>query len=143
MLQLASNNLLYADLLEFVETKFCQSTCRMSVDNLQETSHQQAVASHANASLYRLVGNKFLGVNIDKDEIREHQAEMDSSYKELLDLAQVRRARLEESLALQKFYRDVDEEEIWISEKDTFLSSTDYGRDLNTIVFLLKKHEVQ
>ena len=67
---------------------------------------------------------------------------MDSSYKELLNLAQVRRARLEESLALQKFYRDVDEEEIWISEKDTFLSSTDYGRDLNTIVFLLKKHEV-
>ena len=67
---------------------------------------------------------------------------MDSSYKELLDLAQVRRARLEESLALQKFYRDVDEEEIWISEKDTFLSSTDYGRDLNTTMLLLKKHEV-
>ncbi|CAB4014356.1 spectrin beta chain, non-erythrocytic 1 isoform X1 [Paramuricea clavata] len=81
-------------------------------------------------------------VDIDKDQIKEHQAEMDSSYKELLDLAQVRRARLEESLALQKFYRDVDEEEIWISEKDTFLSSTDYGRDLNTTMFLLKKHEV-
>ena len=67
---------------------------------------------------------------------------MDSSYKELLDLAQVRRARLEESLALQKFYRDVDEEEIWISEKETFLSSTDYGRDLNTTMFLLNKQKV-
>ena len=89
-----------------------------------------------------LISLKFPGVNIDKDEIREHQAEMDSSYKELLDLAAVRRARLEESLALQKFYRDVDEEEIWISEKDTFLSSTDYGRDLNTTVFLLNKHQV-
>ncbi|XP_028393281.1 spectrin beta chain, non-erythrocytic 1-like isoform X3 [Dendronephthya gigantea] len=81
------------------------------------------------------------GVDIDKDEIREHQAEIDSSYKELLNLAQVRRSRLEESLALQMFYRDVDEEEIWISEKDTFLSSTDYGRDLNTTMLLLKKHE--
>lgn len=82
------------------------------------------------------------GVDIDKDEIREHQAEIDSSYKELLNLAQVRRSRLEESLALQMFYRDLDEEEIWISEKDTFLSSTDYGRDLNTTMLLLKKHEV-
>ena len=84
----------------------------------------------------------FAGVDIDKDEIREHQSEMDSSYKELVDLAQVRRARLEESLALQMFYRDVDEEDIWISEKDTFLSSVDYGRDLNTTMWLLKKHEV-
>lgn len=67
---------------------------------------------------------------------------MDSSYKELQQLAQERRAKLEESLALQMFYRDVDEEEIWISEKDTFLSSTDYGRDLNTTMWLLKKHEV-
>lgn len=81
-------------------------------------------------------------MSIDKDEIKEHQAEMDSSYKELLRLAQVRRAKLEESLALQMFYRDVDEEEIWISEKDTFLSSTDYGHDLNTTMLLLKKHEV-
>ena len=67
---------------------------------------------------------------------------MESSYKELLHLAQVRRTRLEESLALQMFYRDVDEEELWISEKDTFLSSTDYGHDLNTTMLLLKKDEV-
>ena len=33
-----------------VDKKFRQSTCNKSVDNLQQTSHQQAVASHANSS---------------------------------------------------------------------------------------------
>ena len=33
-----------------VDNKFRQSTCNKSVDNLQQTCRQQAVASHANAS---------------------------------------------------------------------------------------------
>ena len=38
-----------------VDNKFWQSTCNKSVDNLQPTCRQQAVASYANASWYRLV----------------------------------------------------------------------------------------
>jgi hypothetical protein len=60
----------------------------------------------------------------------------------LIQLAAVRRARLEESLKLQSFYRDADEEEIWVTEKDYFVQSTDYGHDLNTAMILLAKHDV-
>ncbi|XP_031552905.1 spectrin beta chain, non-erythrocytic 1-like isoform X2 [Actinia tenebrosa] len=77
----------------------------------------------------------------DENQIREHQAEVDGAYKELVQLAAVRRARLEESLKLQSFYRDADEEEMWVTEKDYFVQSTDYGHDLNTAMILLAKHE--
>lgn len=60
----------------------------------------------------------------------------------LLQLAAVRRARLEESLKLQSFYRNADEEEMWVTEKDYFVQSTDYGHDLSTAIILLNKHEV-
>ena len=60
---LLKSGLSFADLLWLVETisstpvdnKFWQSTCNKSVDNLQQTSYQEAVVSHANASWYRLV----------------------------------------------------------------------------------------
>ena len=59
--QASSNHLSFAefaDLLQLVETtcnkpvdnKFRQSTGNKSIDNLQQTCHQQAVASHANES---------------------------------------------------------------------------------------------
>ena len=41
-----------------MDNKFWQSTCKRSVDNLQQTCRQQVVASHANASWHRLVDNK-------------------------------------------------------------------------------------
>ena len=43
-----------------VDNKFWQSTCNKSVDNLRQTCRQQAVASHANASWYRLVVTSLL-----------------------------------------------------------------------------------
>lgn len=58
-------------------------------------------------------------------------------------MAAARRGRLEESHKLQSFYRDVEEEEMWITEKEYSLQSTDYGHDLNSCMILLNKHEVQ
>ena len=65
-------NLWFEDLLQIVEitcsrpvdNKFwhCQATCNTSVENLQQACRQQAVASHANASWYRLCRNKLLQV---------------------------------------------------------------------------------
>ncbi|XP_032239849.2 spectrin beta chain isoform X2 [Nematostella vectensis] len=77
----------------------------------------------------------------DEAQIRDHQAELEGAYNELLQLAAARRARLEESLKLQSFYRNADEEEMWVTEKDYFVQSTDYGHDLNTAMILLTKHE--
>ena len=51
-----ATSLLKSGLLQFVicnkpvGNKFGQSTCNKSVDNLQQTCRQRAVASHANAS---------------------------------------------------------------------------------------------
>lgn len=57
-------------------------------------------------------------------------------------LAATRRGRLDESHKLQTFYRDAEEEEMWVSEKAYSLQSTDYGHDLNSAMVLLNKHEV-
>ena len=59
-----------------------------------------------------------------------------------MQLSAARRARLDESHKLQTFYRDAEEEEMWVSEKTQSLQSTDYGHDLNSAMLLLNKHEV-
>ena len=43
-----------------MDNKFEQSTCNKSVDNLQQTCHQQAVASHAKRILILVWCNKLL-----------------------------------------------------------------------------------
>lgn len=40
------------------------------------------------------------------------------------------------------FFRDADDTKAWISEKDTALSTSDYGRDLASVQALQRKHEV-
>lgn len=42
---------------------------------------------------------------------------------------------------MQRFNRDIDETLAWIGEKDATLSSYDYGRDLNNVQALQRKHE--
>lgn len=42
---------------------------------------------------------------------------------------------------VQRFNRDIDETLAWIGEKDSTLSSDDYGRDLNNVQALQRKHE--
>lgn len=39
-------------------------------------------------------------------------------------------------------FRDADDTKAWISEKDTALSTSDYGRDLASVQALQRKHEV-
>jgi len=50
---------------------------------------------------------------------------------------------LEESLRLHTFYRDLEEEDIWLTEKEYFVSSTEYGNDINTTTLLLQQHSVR
>lgn len=42
---------------------------------------------------------------------------------------------------VQCFNRDVDETLAWIGEKEATLSTDDYGRDLNNVQALQRKHE--
>jgi len=66
-----------------------------------------------------------------------------AAYEELLQLANERRARLEESRKMWQFYGDMEDEEAWIKEKEQIMSSPDLGHDLTSIRLLLTKHKVQ
>nr|XP_056708614.1 spectrin beta chain, non-erythrocytic 1 isoform X1 [Euleptes europaea] len=77
----------------------------------------------------------------DPQVIRDRVAHMEFCYQELCQLASERRARLEESRRLWKFFWEMAEEEGWIREKEKILSSDDYGKDLTSVVRLLSKHK--
>ncbi|KAM6922894.1 spectrin beta chain, non-erythrocytic 1-like isoform 1-T1 [Lycodopsis pacificus] len=77
----------------------------------------------------------------DPQIIRDRVAHMDFCYQELSQLAAERRARLEESRRLWKFFWEMAEEEGWIREKEQILSSEDYGKDLTGAVRLLSQHK--
>ncbi|CAL9688312.1 unnamed protein product [Knipowitschia caucasica] len=77
----------------------------------------------------------------DPQIIRDRVAHLDFCYQELSQLAAERRARLEESRRLWKFFWEMAEEEGWIREKEQILSSEDFGKDLTGAVRLLSQHK--
>ncbi|KAK6300195.1 hypothetical protein J4Q44_G00282930 [Coregonus suidteri] len=76
----------------------------------------------------------------DPQVIRDRVAHMEFCYQELTQLAAERRARLEESRRLWKFFWEMAEEEGWIREKEQILSSDESGKDLTAAVRLLSQH---
>ncbi|KAJ3610274.1 hypothetical protein NHX12_022367 [Muraenolepis orangiensis] len=76
----------------------------------------------------------------DPQVIRDRVAHMEFCYQELSQLAEERRARLEESRRLWRFFWEMAEEEGWIREKEQILSSEDCGKDLTGAVRLLSQH---
>lgn len=77
----------------------------------------------------------------DPQVIRDRVAHMEFCYQELTQLSAERRARLEESRRLWKFFWEMAEEEGWIREKEQILSSDDCGKDLTGALRLLSKHK--
>lgn len=51
-----------------------------------------------------------------------------------------RRAKLDDSQSLHRLYRDIDDEEAWIRDKEPVVSSQNRGRDLMGVQNLIKKH---
>ncbi|XP_061084854.1 spectrin beta chain, non-erythrocytic 1-like isoform X2 [Conger conger] len=77
----------------------------------------------------------------DPQVIRDRVAHMEFCYLELGQLAAERRARLEESRRLWKFFWEMAEEEGWIREKEQILRSDDCGKDLTGVMRLLSQHK--
>lgn len=67
--------------------------------------------------------------------------ELNDSWQRLKQLAVMRQEKLFGAHEIQRFNRDADEAIAWINEKDTILSSDEYGRDLASIQALIRKHE--
>ena len=84
----------------------------------------------------------FSGYKPDVETIKKNQCEVENNYKELVEMAEKRRKMLEESLKLHTYYQDLAEEGIWLSEKEYFVSSTEYGQDLHNTTLMLQQHNV-
>ncbi|XP_067877956.1 spectrin beta chain, non-erythrocytic 1-like isoform X6 [Heterodontus francisci] len=76
----------------------------------------------------------------DPQIVRDRVTHLDLCYQELCKLAAERRAKLEESRRLWKFFWEMGEEESWIREKEQIMSSEDYGKDLTSVMLLISKH---
>ncbi|XP_061823762.1 spectrin beta chain, non-erythrocytic 1 isoform X1 [Nerophis lumbriciformis] len=96
---------------------------------------------NVNANAQKFAGDTEGYKPCDPQIIRDRVAHLEFCYQELSQLAAERRARLEESRRLWKFFWEMAEEEGWIREKEQILSSEDYGKDLTGAVRLLSQHK--
>ncbi|CAH3114647.1 unnamed protein product [Porites lobata] len=74
--------------------------------------------------------------------IREMIERLNQKWKNLVVMSEQRKENLDNAQEIQRFHRDADDTKAWISEKDTALSTSDYGRDLASVQALQRKHEV-
>jgi len=65
--------------------------------------------------------------HFDADNIKSKQVQLADRYRALHDPMQARRQKLRDALRLQQFYRDVEDEEDWIREKEPIAASANRG----------------
>ncbi|XP_047410247.1 spectrin alpha chain, erythrocytic 1 isoform X3 [Sciurus carolinensis] len=75
------------------------------------------------------------------EQIVEKRDSINSRFENVQNLATAHHEKLKEAYALFQFFQDLDDEESWIEEKLARVSSQDYGRDLQGVQNLLKKHK--
>ncbi|XP_072485705.1 spectrin beta chain, erythrocytic [Notamacropus eugenii] len=77
----------------------------------------------------------------DPQVIQDRVSHLELCFEELSSMAAGRKARLEQSKRLWKFFWEMDEAESWIKEKEQIYSSLDYGKDLTSVLILQRKHK--
>ncbi|XP_054419326.1 spectrin alpha chain, erythrocytic 1 [Pteronotus mesoamericanus] len=75
------------------------------------------------------------------DQIVEKSDNINKRFLDVQNLAASHHEKLKEAYALFQFFQDLDDEESWIGEKLVRVSSQDYGKDLQGVQNLLKKHK--
>ncbi|XP_071033294.1 spectrin alpha chain [Parasteatoda tepidariorum] len=79
--------------------------------------------------------------HFDAVSIQNKQVALVERYNALQKPITTRRQRLQDSLRVQQLYRDIEDEEAWIREKEPIAASTNRGRDLIGVQNLIKKHQ--
>lgn len=74
-------------------------------------------------------------------EVTERLASIDSRYKELLDLAKLRRQRLLDALSLYKLFSESDGVEQWIGEKDRMLQTMVPAKDIEDVEIMKHRYD--
>ncbi|XP_053457041.1 spectrin beta chain, erythrocytic [Nycticebus coucang] len=77
----------------------------------------------------------------DPQVIQDRISHLQQCFEELSNMAAGRKAQLEQSKRLWKFFWEMDEAESWIKEKEQIYSSLDYGKDLTSVLILQRKHK--
>ena len=62
------------------------------------------------------------------------QAQVDEQLAGLQTLTAARRSKLEESIQLHQYIRDVDEVMSWVREKQSVASAEEYGKDFDHLL---------
>ncbi|XP_046664582.1 LOW QUALITY PROTEIN: spectrin beta chain-like [Homalodisca vitripennis] len=75
------------------------------------------------------------------ERIQERLQDTLGNWNHLLDLAALRRKRLEEAVDFHQFFADADDVDIWMLDTLRLVSSEDVGRDEANVQSLLKKHK--
>ncbi|KAL0969732.1 hypothetical protein UPYG_G00231540 [Umbra pygmaea] len=75
-------------------------------------------------------------------EIQQRVGQTVNRYNSLTEPMQNRRETLESWELLFQFYRDMDDEMVWIQEKSISASSKDWGTSLESTQSVVKKHQV-
>lgn len=80
----------------------------------------------------KLSANQFVERgHFDSDSIATKQKLLEDRYAALQKPMAVRRQRLLESLQVQQLFRDIEDEEAWIREKEPVAASTNRGKQSN------------
>lgn len=77
----------------------------------------------------------------DVTQIRLKQKEVNDAWNKLRSNASQRQERLFGAHEVQRLNRDIDEAISWISEKESIISTDDYGKDLANVQSLQRKHD--
>jgi len=116
-----------------------------SVQNLQKKhalleadvgSHQDRIEG------IRVAASQFVERgHFDADNIKSKEVALTDRYSALQRPMNIRKQRLLDSLQVQQLFRDIEDEEAWIREKEPVAASTNRGRDLIGVQNLIKKHQ--
>ncbi|KAL3244521.1 hypothetical protein MRX96_002280 [Rhipicephalus microplus] len=79
--------------------------------------------------------------HFDAPAIVAKKAALVDRYNTLQAPMATRRQKLQDSLRVQQLFRDIEDEEAWIREKEPIAASTNRGRDLIGVQNLIKKHQ--
>ncbi|XP_026745926.1 spectrin beta chain, non-erythrocytic 1 isoform X2 [Trichoplusia ni] len=80
------------------------------------------------------------GKHYASQEIAKHVEELENQWRELQDAAKLRRSRLAQAYAARVYLRGLDDFTAWLDDVEAQLLSEDHGKDLASVLALLKRH---
>ncbi|XP_067682927.1 spectrin beta chain, non-erythrocytic 5-like isoform X3 [Haliotis asinina] len=92
-------------------------------------------------SVLAMAQNMISSDHFESTKIKTRAEEIRQIWSELKELADARREALSGAKEVHMYGRDADDTLEWIQEKDTVVSSDDYGHDLESVQALLSRHD--